>query len=97
MQFICPADDVCKQLEFREEFWEGRGRSNKDCHTRRPLVIGAGSELGGDERGSSQKAGQENAARAAVNQLVRCQAQLWFLFVFIFVFVCLFDGLFLRL
>lgn len=46
MQFICPADDVCKQLEFREEFWEGRGRSNKDFHIKRPLVIRAESELG---------------------------------------------------
>lgn len=45
MQFICPADDVCKQLELREEFWEGRGRSNKDVNIRRPLFIRAGSEL----------------------------------------------------
>lgn len=65
MQFICPADDVCKQLEFREEFWEGRGRSNKDFHIKRPLVIRAESELERKDsamqgvRGEAARAGQE--------------------------------------
>lgn len=55
MQFIHPADDVCKQLEFGEEFWEGRGRSNKDCHARRPLVIRAESELEGKDSYSGMR------------------------------------------